>query len=205
MVSVRSGSLRDSTKNSYNIAGALFNATVLREIAGSGTGHPSAYFARQRVSNRYGGTLQLMASQTQFDTVNGSGVVYPPTTYYEREEYRYDALGRRIWRRLVRPTTLCPRMDPASGCLSIVERTVWDGDQVLWEIRADGGDGATASGMEADHGPVASVALEGLVFYTHGAGIDHPLSIGRSGGVIIPQYDWRGNATTGYCIGDDDL
>jgi RHS repeat-associated protein len=125
-------------------------------------------------------------------------------TYYEREEYRYDALGRRIWRRLVVPdSAMCRKMDSRSSCLSIIERTVWDGDQVSWELRADGGEGATVARMESDSfGPFVNGQLEGQVMYTHGAGLDHPLSIqrfGTFGSVIIPVYDWRGSAVGGYC------
>jgi RHS repeat-associated protein len=57
--------------------------------------------------------------------------------------------------------------------------------------------------MEVDAFGVRSrPSLEGRVFYTHGAGIDHPLAIGRldsSPTVIIPEYDYRGNAISGYC------
>ncbi len=195
--------LRDTTTNQYDAAGALWNVTVLRQIGTNDPpGHQYSWFARQRVLNRYGSNLQLMASETAFDTIDANQRLYDPQ-YYEHEEYRYDALGRRIWRRLIRPVTNCPLMNKSSGCLSVVERTVWDGDQVLWEVRADGGDGATASAMEADGGGVfVKAKLEGRVMYTHGAGIDHPLSIGRldsQAGVIVPQYDWRGNAVSGYC------
>jgi RHS repeat-associated protein len=203
VATARAFTMKDTTINSYNSAGSLWTTASGREVAASGIGHPIPYFARTRTWNRYGSNLQLMASETLLDTVDANGNIYPPTTYYEREEYRYDAMGRRIWRRLIRPTGLCSVMNKASGCLSVVERTVWDGDQVLWEVRADGGDGASAAAMEVDAFGVRSrPSLEGRVFYTHGAGIDHPLSIGRldsSPTVIIPEYDYRGNAISGYC------
>jgi RHS repeat-associated protein len=203
VATARAFTMKDTTINSYNSAGSLWTTASGREVAASGIGHPIPYFARTRTWNRYGSNLQLMASETLLDTVDANGNIYPPTTYYEREEYRYDAMGRRIWRRLIRPTGLCSVMNKASGCLSVVERTVWDGDQVLWEVRADGGDGASAAAMEVDaFGARSRPSLEGRVFYTHGAGIDHPLSIGRldsSPTVIIPEYDYRGNAISGYC------
>ena len=62
--------------------------------------------------------------------------------------YRGLQRGRRIWRRLVRPDLLCPGMDKGSGCLSVVERTIWDGDQLLYEVRADGGQMATGPTMD---------------------------------------------------------
>ncbi|MEP7086956.1 MAG: RHS repeat-associated core domain-containing protein [Gemmatimonadota bacterium] len=198
----RPGGMKDTTGNTYDLAGSLWNATNRREIAASGIGHVVPYFARTRTWSRYGSNLQLMAVETRFDTVDAT-IVYGPTTYYEREEYRYDAVGRRIWRRLIRPTGLCSKMDFASGCLSVVERTVWDGDQVLWDIRSDGGEGASSVAMEVDASGVRTTpALEGRVFYTHGPGIDHPLSIGRLDAnvtAIVPEYDWKGNAIAGYC------
>ena len=203
VVRVPQTSLRDTTTNQYDAAGALWNVTVLRQMGTNDPpGHQVSWFARQRVLNRYGSNQQLMASETAFDTIDASGAFYGPRTYYEHEEYRYDALGRRIWRRLIRPSQ-CSLMNKNSGCLSVIERTVWDADQVLWEVRADGGDGATAARMEADgNGIYVKAKLEGRAMYTHGAGIDHPLSIGRldnQAGVIVPQYDWRDNAVSGYC------
>ncbi|MGH3056268.1 MAG: hypothetical protein ACRDL7_14945, partial [Gaiellaceae bacterium] len=129
-----------------------------------------------------------------------------PTTYEELEEYRYDALGRRVWRRLERPDALCPLMDKPSGCLSTVERTVWDGDQVAAEIRADGGQAAPATAMECDGNGGCSYArpyLEGIVLYTSGGGLDHPLDVIRTTGytdVILPVYSWRGRAVDGICV-----
>ncbi len=191
--------MHDSTSNAYTLAGGVWLSITGHEIATSDFGHPRPYFARQSLSSRYAANQQLMATQTHYDTVDAVGI-YGPVTYYEREEYRYDALGRRIWRRLAVPdSAICRKMDSKSNCLSTVERTVWDGDQVLWEIRADGGDGATAARMESDSfGPFVNGQLEGQVMYTHGAGIDHPLSILRDG-VIVPVYDWRGSAVSGYC------
>ncbi|MEO8879633.1 MAG: RHS repeat-associated core domain-containing protein [Gemmatimonadaceae bacterium] len=201
VIGTRSAGYKDTTSNTYDLAGSLWTSTVRHEVATSGLGHPRPYYTRVRTWSRYGSNLQLMATETLFDTVDAVGV-YPPVTYYEREEYRYDALGRRIWRRLIRPS-LCSKMNHSSGCLSVVERTVWDGDQVLWDIRADGGDGTSAADMEVDATGVRSKpSLEGRVFYTHGPGIDHPLSIGRldaNATVIVPEYDYKGNAISGYC------
>ena len=84
-----------------------------------------------------------------------------------------------------------------------VERTIWDGDQVLAEARADGGETAGAE-MECDAFCNASrPALEGRVLYTLGGGLDHPLDIIRLdwyNDVIVPVYSWRGRAVTGVCV-----
>ena len=61
-------------------------------------------------------------------------------------EYRSDALGRRVLVRSRRPPS-CP-----SPCEAFVQRTVWDGAQVLYEIRSSGQTGTVASAMEREGG-----------------------------------------------------
>ncbi len=114
-----------------------------------------------------------------------------------------DALGRRVWKRLVRPDQFCETVNRPSGCLSTVERAVWDGDQVLAEVRADGGETATAAQMDCDNGcGYLHSNLEGIVLYTLGGGLDHPLDIYRGGydDVVVPEYSWRGRAVDGVCV-----
>jgi RHS repeat-associated protein len=109
------------------------------------------------------------------------------------EWYRYDALGRRV---LVRT-----RRDHTCGneCSSEITRYVWDGDQILFEIRANGGE-VLPQQLEDDQ---ASGPRQGSVFYTHGPGIDAPLDLIRSGftigaspwtglSLILPIENWRG-------------
>jgi len=50
------------------------------------------------------------------------------------EEYWYDPLGRRILVR-ARQDANC-----TLDCQSSITRTIWDGDQILWEIRTQGSD-----------------------------------------------------------------
>ncbi|MDB4913031.1 MAG: hypothetical protein JWM95_675 [Gemmatimonadetes bacterium] len=126
------------------------------------------------------------------------------------EEHRYDALGRRVWVRANRETG-CPvasERDSTSVCLSTVERTMYDGDQVLAEIRQPAEDSLPAAVLEMDvvgtRGPVNHF---GLVGYLNGPGIDHPLALRRqyaSGGgttVAILHSNWQGavdlSTTTG--------
>jgi RHS repeat-associated protein len=110
------------------------------------------------------------------------------------DEYRYDALGRRVLQRMRRDS-------PCTGseCPSAIERYVWSGDQLLYEIRAPGGDNATPAQLESD---VPSGDEYGRVGYTHAAGIDAPLSVIRTGYVsgnitIIPHSDYRGSYHAG--------
>ncbi|MFL5384683.1 MAG: hypothetical protein ACJ8GN_19335, partial [Longimicrobiaceae bacterium] len=130
------------------------------------------------------------------------------------EEYRYDALGRRVLVR-TRSEFAC-----TLRCLNILHRIVWDGDQVLYEISAPGHSGATAAQMEADtglavpyfqnaqHTAVAGFFPYGRVMYEHGAGIDAPLAVVRmeysdelkGPQVIVPHADWRGTYDRGTTV-----
>ncbi|MBB4636305.1 RHS repeat-associated core domain-containing protein [Longimicrobium terrae] len=96
------------------------------------------------------------------------------------EEYRYDALGRRV---LVRSREICEM-----ACLDKVTRTVWDGDRLLWEIRAGGED------PERDVTPAGQLPpyqiTTGRVAYTFGAALDHPLAVHR--------FDYRDSLFTRY-------
>lgn len=69
------------------------------------------------------------------------------------EEYRYDALGRRVLMRTRKTTS-----PPATGgtalctvgpCASAISRWVWDGAQLLGETRAPGQDGLNS--RQLDH------------------------------------------------------
>jgi RHS repeat-associated protein len=110
------------------------------------------------------------------------------------EEYRYDALGRRVMvrRRLYEVNGTCATI--YHTCNNAIERYVYDGDQILWEIRTPTQFNATAAELESDAG---SGDFGGRVGYTHGPGIDAPLDlirIGHSAGTmtIVPHANWRG-------------
>ena len=141
----------------------------------------------------------------------------PPTSQWRPtfEEYRYDALGRRIMVR-ARADTLCPER-----CNNTLRRTVWDGDQVALEISAHGATNATAAQMEqGDDGtePLptfnSDTLFYGRVSYVHGQGIDQPLAIVRyeySDSVpqpimLLPHYNSRGGVDTAtfepHCVMD---
>ncbi|HST63054.1 MAG TPA: RHS repeat-associated core domain-containing protein, partial [Longimicrobium sp.] len=111
------------------------------------------------------------------------------------EEYRYDALGRRV---LTRARRECHQMFSGYCELGWVRRTVWDGDRELYEIQApssgevayddarkeydttpvemDLRDGQPGDGNEIDPNP-----FYGRVAYTYGPGIDQPISVVRMG------------------------
>lgn len=144
---------------------------------------------RLRVQNRHVG----------LHTASAAGGVF--------EEYRYDALGRRVLVRS-RPTTAQSywKVGNATPCgtecrKGYLERIVWDGDQVLYEVRTAGADSVPSTELEKDN-PSSTQAHGypyGRVAYTHAQGIDQPVLIARSGlsgladpTVMAPHADWRG-------------
>jgi hypothetical protein len=79
-------------------------------------------------------------------------------------EYRYDPLGRRIMVRTRRDGTCTTSVSEPR--MSTITHFIWSGDQVLWQLRAPGGDednlGATTG----------TGTLYGRVSYFHAGGID---------------------------------
>jgi RHS repeat-associated protein len=131
------------------------------------------------------------------------------------DEYRYDALGRRV---LTRTRRLGFGCDPVFvDCASVAMRTVWDGDRVLYEIRAPGGEFVTNQGdtlavteIESDAYTGGAQGLTyGRVAYTHApgvTGIDEPIAITRIGSTsagvpdpmtVYPHTGWRGMLAMG--------
>jgi RHS repeat-associated protein len=109
-------------------------------------------------------------------------------------EYRYDALGRRVLVRTRRDGLCNTNQTSTVDCTSGIERYVWAGDNILWEMRGPGGNTETAERLEQ----VDAVPQEyGIVGYTHAGGVDRPLVAyktagGNSGAVVVPHMNWRG-------------
>jgi hypothetical protein len=117
-------------------------------------------------------------------------------TYYRIETYRYDALGRRVWQQMIRDTAgnVCDHHDQSSGCRNEVTRSVWDGNQLLYEIRAPADTVGTAS---EDDNVVGT--FTGRIGYTHATGIDEPLGLFKGAGLVVLYTDWRGAFDKGTC------
>ena len=114
------------------------------------------------------------------------------------ETYRYDALGRRVWVRSVKDS-LCYYAERSSGCHNTLTRTIWDGAQILGEIRADGKATATPAALENDNPTVG--ANYGVVLYTYGGGaLDEPWSVIKGASdEVLPVTNWRGMIDRGSC------
>jgi len=120
------------------------------------------------------------------------------------DEYRYDALGRRIWVRSRKSCYVATFNPPFGGecSTSLLRRTVWDGDQILAEIQMPGGD--TTRDTPYWENDTAAVSLPwfqnngdqdpsryfGRVVYTHAGAIDQPLSIARYQYVHALDDNW---------------
>jgi RHS repeat-associated protein len=95
------------------------------------------------------------------------------------EEIRYDALGRRIWRRTQLSTAAQQNYAPTMMSVSTIERFVWDGHQLLAETRYPGSDSADAVPFwEADTGQ-AGARQFGHLDYVNGPALDRPLAVER--------------------------
>jgi RHS repeat-associated protein len=188
---------RDTTQGNYQLFhntyyDAAGNVSVQRELDVI-NGTPSRWLR----ASYYSAEERLAAHASHRDTlgVSGAGGVY--------EEYRYDALGRRVLVR-ARQTDWCNQ--PQAAACGHIERTVWDGDQVLYEIRARGGIGATATQLENDNdaGEVLTENRWGRVLYQHAGGIDMPVNIirMRMAGqpeviAVSPHANWQGDMEVG--------
>jgi RHS repeat-associated protein len=119
------------------------------------------------------------------------------------DEFRYDALGRRVMRRS-RANSDCVSFN----CYSMLQRFVYDGDQLLWEISRPGWDTVSVANLEADTTQVQIDArFYGRVLYLNGLIGDRPLDVTRYGLgypyggsigfhvwgplVIVPHYNWN--------------
>jgi RHS repeat-associated protein len=171
---------------------------------------------------------RLRAADYRKTTV-GANRFAPETWWWDTffEEFRYDALGRRV---LVRHRKRCPEFGdgPRHWCtLSTIRRTVWDGDEELYEIQMPGGDEVNADTLENDtlfiHREPAQAPPYlsyfdanpqfGRVAYLHATGLDVPISLVRINYedqpypktyqawtlpfVIVPRWNWRGQAEYG--------
>jgi len=136
------------------------------------------------------------------------------------EEYRYDALGRRVWVRARKTCSVGQGFVPPPVCLAAyIRRTIWDGDQELAEIQVPGNQNQSAY-HEVDVGTINLPYIDnadvnpfyGRVIYTHGLLLDRPIAVARyslvdlpAGGsyttwpdfVVEPSWDARGTLAFG--------
>ncbi|MBI2795524.1 MAG: RHS repeat-associated core domain-containing protein, partial [Gemmatimonadetes bacterium] len=105
---------------------------------------------------------------------------------------------RRVWRQMIRDTAnrICTAQDKSSGCRNEVSRTVWDGDQVLYDVKI-----AADTIGEASEGYPTNATFTGSVGYTHAGGVDTPLDLFKGTDIVLPYADYRGQFDKGTCPG----
>ena len=161
---------------------------------------------RTETQDTYDDRSKLVSHTITLDTLfqtttayNPVSAVAGPSQYVGTELYRYDALGRRIWARSIKGAN-CNSSSGSpqkwTGCHNTLTRTVWDGNQVLYEIRADGSPNASSLTLEDDGSAGADY---GVVGYVHGYGIDEPVAVDKNSIKVIPFADWRGHFDGGLC------
>lgn len=161
-------------------------------------------FQHTKLTNVYRADNLLMAAETTIDsTINTTS--NGPILYTEHEEYRYDALGRRIWVRSLHAAT-CHIWYPNGDCASALKREVWDGASLIYESRYPGDLNLPAAQLEQETGGAGGTLGPrfGRVAYLNGGGLDHPLAEikldgGASSATFAPRYNWRGLAEEPVC------
>ncbi len=148
--------------------------------------------------NTYNRERQLVQSHFRIDTIRTPQPQgYRP--YETLENNRYDALGRRVWQRVLRDSVV-NHCNIEVNCRREVTRTAWDGDQVLMETRAPVLD-TTGTLQENDN--YTADHYYGRVVYVHGAGIDAPLALyGGIAGEVLHYTNWRGQFDKGTCLAE---
>ncbi|MGQ0641250.1 MAG: hypothetical protein ACT4P6_10855 [Gemmatimonadaceae bacterium] len=212
---------------SQHAAGELSDSTVY-----DSTGNVSKYYsfhkftrpgvtggqARSLAQSYYGSDNKLRAFDRRAEQVAILAGQKAPDTWLDTfEEYRYDALGRRVLRRA--------RRDACEAfCFSAIERYVWDGDDLVREIRYQGSNTTPLDTLEADTGFVFTLSSQcppfpnpcpdttftlsqqyGTVTYGYDGVIDRPIVLYRKyygidstsygEATIYPQYNHRGDAS----------
>jgi RHS repeat-associated protein len=117
-----------------------------------------------------------------------NGPVQPTSLTGAFEDYRYDALGRRVQVR-TRMDNVCE----GSSCISSLMWVVWDGNQIAEEIRGPGGNGLSADSLEVGK---SDGAMYGTADYLNGPTVDKPLEIQG----ILVYRTWRGLIDGGECL-----
>jgi RHS repeat-associated protein len=138
---------------------------------------------REEAKSFYSADEQLMVHQVNRDSIDHTAS--PDVTegkWGTYEEYWYDGLSRRVLKRSREEGGHC---EIWTRCHSAIERYVWDGSQIVWELRQDGaGDTKLPSGFGSGQ--------EGRIGYVHGGDVDAPLAMIRNDTAIVLHQNWRG-------------
>ena len=198
----------DSLTNGYDQSGNLRSAYTAKHLfdysvpySGKGGTAYNDYFYLAHEGNEstrhfYDGAQRLR--QFERNVLNGS-------PWHTVQQYRYDALGRRVLLRTLRDSTRCSasQAENTAACLSTIDRFVWDGDQLVAEYRAKGRWNATAASLDSLW---STGNFFGIVRYVHAAGIDDPILVAKTGtAAFIPVRSGRGGFEAGLWLNGTDM
>lgn len=176
------------------VAGPLWNQTSFANTSNGYNAEGRLNWSERRTSEDVNKTDRRTLSTAGYSML----VAAPSLGRGVYEEYRYDALGRRVWVRSHRKK-YCTNPTVNTECLGALQRTVWDGDQVLYEIRVPGDTGTATTTLESD-APTATLHF-GVVGYTHGNELDAPVGLFRSGQPALALHRmWRGGIDEGTAM-----
>ncbi|HEU4722060.1 MAG TPA: RHS repeat-associated core domain-containing protein, partial [Gemmatimonadaceae bacterium] len=194
------GTTPDTTLSNYGALGNLAGTETIIHFdpdpstpeVDPETGKRNQWGRERIVTYDYSNENRMVATTIRMDTIFVG--MYRSLQYVATESYKYDALGRRIFVRSIKPVG-CLVNDKNSGCHSFDNYTIWDGDQILGEVRTTPvgvSDAETNSGAPGQH--------YGTIEYTQAGVIDQPLAIARNdGAVILPYPDWSGMIDKATC------
>ncbi len=146
--------------------------------------------------NFYDGAERLRVSQRTYYASNGA----QRTAF---QEYFYDALGRRVALRSRRDSSCNDNTDAAHDCIQTMERFVWDGNQLVAELRLrDPGNWSGLFPYQLNGNGSGSGYL-GSVEYTYALGVfgpDEPVMVYKpsDGGSFVPLHNWHGMYEDGW-------
>jgi RHS repeat-associated protein len=178
-----SGSSR-SEAHQYDHAGNDYWSSVSGRDSTSGPScNPGSFCPTNvttgRTARYYDANSRLRAVDARSGATGSDATFYPSPPGFE--EYRYDAMGRRVLRRARQL-----RATPANT-LDQVQRFIWDGSQLIAEIQYPGSDAMSATQLERDTVTLTTESQYfGRVIYMAGEGMDRPVSIVRVGfGTVV--------------------
>jgi len=87
-------------------------------------------------------------------------------SYMTDEHFRYDALGRRVWA-LMNHGANCSKQKPWGGCFNTLLRSAWDRDRLIYEIQTAADSGAS---LENDSPSENCFAIPHLRYHGGGRG-----------------------------------
>jgi RHS repeat-associated protein len=136
--------------------------------------------------NAYGADERLRVAQRSWnDVVTGQ-------RKHSFVEHRYDALGRRVLTR-TQADSACTLPEPE--CMSTMDRFVWDGDQLLIELRAKMPYTTHGWSLEVEE---SGGNFYGKIRYAHADDMDRPVLFWQDNGTaIVPHWNFRGMAVWG--------